>query len=435
MNKEMIKALKGLMIFAAVIVLVVLHFEKVIGAIGVFIGMLRPFILGGALAFVINLPMRTIEDKLFGKKEKSEKWKRPVSFILALLLVAFVIWAVFMLIIPQLGATIRELAVKVPAFINEMIAVLINVFDNNPEIQEYIAGLNISTWDWNNILSKVANVLGTGIGSVLISTVNVATGIFGVVFDLVISFVFAVYLLLQKENLARQRDSVLKAYLPEHICKRIQKILKLLHKNFANFISSQCLEALILGAMFVIVMSIFRFPYALLIGTLIAVTALVPIVGAFIGCAVGAFLILVENPIMAVSFVIMFLVLQQVEGNLIYPRVVGSSVGLPAIWVLVAVSVGGSLFGIIGMLIFIPIISTLYTLLREDVSERNAGKTRMEEIRDDSAFEDKTKSKAAEPVREAAEPVREAAEPTRKAAEPIGKTTEGKRKGSRKKRK
>ena len=169
----------------------------------------------------------------------------------------------------------------------------------------------------------------------------------------------------------------MRAYLPEEINTKIQYVLKLLHKNFSSFISSQCLEAVILGTLFVIAMTIFGFPYAVLIGTLIAVTALVPIVGAFIGCAVGAFLILVEDPILAIGFVIMFLVIQQLEGNLIYPKVVGNSVGLPAIWVLVAVSVGGSLFGVVGMLIFIPITSTLYTLLREDVNERNAKKARL----------------------------------------------------------
>lgn len=376
MNKNTVKAVRGLLIFAAVLVLAVLYFEKVTGAIGIFLGMLSPFIIGGALAFVLNLPMTAIENKLLNRNGKKRKWKRAVSFILALLLVVMIVWAIFMLIIPQLGTTIRELAIKIPAFINEAIAALVNVFDSNPQIQEYFASLDFGSWDWNNILTKIANALGTGIGTMLISTVNVATGIFGVVFDGVIAFVFAIYLLLQKETLAGQRDRVLKAYLPERICFKIQYVLKLLYKNFAGFISSQCLEALILGAMFVIVMSIFRFPYALLIGTLIAVTALVPIVGAFIGCIVGAFLILVENPIMALSFIVMFLILQQIEGNLIYPKVVGSSVGLPAIWVLVAVSVGGSLFGVIGMLIFIPIVSTLYTLLREDVYERNTKKSK-----------------------------------------------------------
>lgn len=374
MSRETVKALRGLMIFAAVLVLAVLHLDKVFFAVGVLLNILQPFLIGAAVAFIINLPMRAIEDRLFKKDGKLNKWKRPVSFFLAILAVLLVLSAVFMLIIPQLGSTVHELAVKIPAFAQDAVALLTEVFENNPEIQEYIAALDFSKWDWNSILSKVADTLSNGIGTMLVSTVTVATSIFGVVFDFVISFVFAIYVLMQKEKLAGQGERVLRAYLSERLCNKIQKVLRLLYKNFANFISSQCLEALILGSLFVVVMSIFGFPYALLIGTLIAVTALVPIVGAFIGCGVGAFLILVENPVMAVSFIVLFLVLQQLEGNLIYPRVVGSSVGLPAIWVLVAVSVGGSLFGVVGMLIFIPITSTLYTLFREDVNERNAKK-------------------------------------------------------------
>ncbi len=377
MNKETIKALRGLMIFAACLVLAVLHLDKVFLALGVIIRIFRPFIIGAAVAFVVNIPMRAMETKLFAKQGKLTKWKRIISFLLSVLGIALVFWAVYMLIIPQLGETISELAVKIPAFLKEAVKVLQEVSDNNPQIQEYIAGLDVSAWDWNSILSKIANTLGNGIGNVVISTVSVAGSIFGVVFDTIISLVFSVYLLMQKDILAGQMQSVMQAYLPKKLHSRIERVLKLLHKNFSNFISSQCLEAVILGTLFVIAMTIFRFPYALLIGTLIAVTALVPIVGAFIGCAVGAFLILVVNPILAIWFVVMFLVIQQLEGNLIYPKVVGNSVGLPAIWLLVAVSVGGSLFGVVGMLIFIPITSTLYTLLREDVNERNTKKAKL----------------------------------------------------------
>ena len=377
MSKESIKALRGLMIFAALLVLAVLHLDKVFVVIGLTISILRPFIIGAAIAFIINLPMKAMETRLFAKQGKLTKWKRPLSFLLAVLAVALVFWAIYMLIVPQLGETISELAVKIPAFLGEMVKVLQEVFENNPQIQEYIVGLDFSSWDWNSIITKVADALGSGIGSVVVSTVSVAGSIFSVVFDGVIAIVFAIYLLMQKDILAEQGKRVMHAYLPEKVYDRIQYILGLLHKNFSGFISSQCLEAVILGALFVIIMPIFGFPYAVLIGALIAVTALVPIVGAFIGCAVGAFLILVEDPILAVGFIVMFLVIQQLEGNLIYPKVVGNSVGLPAIWVLVAVSVGGSLFGVIGMLIFIPITSTLYTLLREDVNERNSKKARL----------------------------------------------------------
>ena len=197
-------------------------------------------------------------------------------------------------------------------------------------------------------------------------------GIVSAVFDFFISFEFALYVLAQKERLARQFSRLMKAYMPSKIWNGMCHVLPILYTNFRNFITCQCLEAVILGSMFVIFMTLFGMPYAVLIGVMISVTALIPIVGAFIGCILGAFLILIISPMQAVIFVIMFLILQQIEGNLIYPRVVGSSVGLPPLWVLVAVSVGGSLMGVSGMLIFIPLTSTVYTLLREGVRRREA---------------------------------------------------------------
>lgn len=374
MNKNTMKAIRGLMIFAAVLVLIVANIDKAVGVVALIFHILTPFILGGALAFVINLPMTFMERKVFAKAKISDKLKRTFSFLLALMMLVFVIWAVYMLILPQLGETLKELAIKIPVFFKELFEMLQETFENNPEIQDYIKSLDLAKWDWNAILTKLANTAYAGVSNMLVSTFNVASGIFGVVFDFIVALVFAIYLLFQKELIGNQIVRVFYAYLPEKVHTKIQYICGLLYQNFSRFISSQCLEAVILGLLFLVAMSIFGFPYAVLISTLIAVTALVPIVGAFVGCVVGAFLILVDTPIMAVYFVIMFLILQQIEGNLIYPKVVGTSVGLPPIWVLVAVSVGGSLFGIIGMLVFIPITSTLYTLLKEDVNERNSKK-------------------------------------------------------------
>ncbi len=374
MNKDTIKAIRGLMIFAAVLVLLVANVDKAVGIFSLMVNILTPFLLGSALAFIINMPMTFVEKKLFSKAKFSAKLKRTISFLLALILVVFVVWAIYMLILPQLAKTIGDLAIKIPAFIKSTIVLLQETFENNEQIQAYIKSLDLAKWDWNSILTKIMNTAYAGVSSMLTSTVTVASGLVNVVFDFVVALAFAIYLLFQKEKIKNQIDRTFRAYLPEKVHQKIQYVSSLLFQNFSRFISSQCLEAVILGVLFVIVMSIFGFPYAVLIGTLIAVTALVPIVGAFIGCVVGAFLILVDTPIMALYFVIMFLVLQQLEGNLIYPKVVGTSVGLPPIWVLVAVSVGGSLFGVVGMLIFIPITSTLYTLLKEDVNERNSKK-------------------------------------------------------------
>ena len=211
------------------------------------------------------------------------------------------------------------------------------------------------------------------------STIGMASSIIGAIVNGVISFIFSLYILSQKEKLADQGQRIVRAYASEKLADGILRVLSLLNKNFTNFVTGQCLEAIILGVLFIIAMTIFGMPYAVLVGVLIAFTALIPIVGAFIGCGVGAFLILIDDPMLALWFVIMFLIIQQLEGNLIYPKVVGNSVGLPAIWILMAVSLGGSLFGVTGMLFFIPLLSTCYVLLRDNVNERNRAKQEVQQ--------------------------------------------------------
>ena len=235
---------------------------------------------------------------------------------------------------------------------------------------------------WDEILENILYFLKSGAGNMLNSTFNVAGSIISGIINVVIALVFALYILSQKERLSSQGRRIISAYLPVRAGDRILEICSLLYRNFSSFIAGQCLEAVILGTMFVIFMSIFHMPYALVVGVLIAVTALIPIVGAFIGCAVGAFLILINNPLQAFWFVVLFFVLQQIEGNLIYPKVVGNSIGLPSIWVLMAVSIGSSLFGVIGILLFIPLMSTCYALLRESVNRRNALNVKMPVIKE-----------------------------------------------------
>ncbi|MBR3704414.1 MAG: AI-2E family transporter, partial [Oscillospiraceae bacterium] len=249
-------------------------------------------------------------------------------------------------------------------------------FANEPELLQWLNSLSIDwrTIDWQEILNKVINFLKNGAGDVLNSTISVAKGFFSGIASAFVSFVFACYLLLQKEKLALQCRKVFFALFSQQAATRVIDIASLSQRIFSSFITGQCLEAVILGLMFFVTMSILGMPYPLLVGCLIAVTALIPIVGAFIGCGVGAFLILMVSPMKALIFVIMFLILQQIEGNLIYPHVVGNSVGLPSIWVLAAVSIGGSLMGVIGMLTFIPLVSVVYTLFREFVYKRLSDK-------------------------------------------------------------
>jgi len=282
-----------------------------------------------------------------------------------------VITVVVSIVIPQMSQAMMKLANEVPPFLEKTAAVLIQYSQDYPELKTQAEQLQDLEINWQGIVTSVAKFLKTGVGSMLTSTFSVAGSIIGGVVNFFIAFVFAIYILSQKERLGDQGCRIIRAYLPKRAAEQTLRVLALLHKNFSSFITGQCLEAVILGMLFVIAMTIFRMPYAVMVGVLIAFTALIPVVGAFIGCAVGAFLILIENPMMALWFVIMFLIIQQLEGNLIYPKVVGNSVGLPSIWVLMAVSLGGSLFGVVGMLFFIPLLATGYTLLRENVNKRN----------------------------------------------------------------
>ncbi len=375
-SRGKIKQIRHLMLLAAVLVLVLIYSEEVFQGVGFLFGILSPFVIGGAVAFVLNIPMRAFEEKLLGswRGRSAGKVKRPVSMILALVAVVLIIAVVIGTVVPQVAATAAEVGRKIPAFTDEIIEELEQLTNRYPQLKEQVNKLEELEMNWDNILNSIFDFLKNGAGDVLNSTVTMASGIISGVVNAVISFIFALYILSQKENLSDQGRRIISAYLPEAVGAKLLEICSLLYRNFSSFITGQCLEAVILGTMFVIFMTLFQMPYALMVGVLIAFTALIPIVGAFIGCAVGTFLILIDNPLQALWFVILFLVLQQVEGNLIYPKVVGNSVGLPAIWVLMAVSVGGSLFGVSGMLLFIPLMSSGYALLRESVNKRNRGK-------------------------------------------------------------
>lgn len=383
LNKDTIKKVMGLICFAAVVVLAVIKFDVLYAYFWNVAGILYPFLLGGAIAFVINLPMRFYEKHLFDnawiKKSKLSplvKVKRPCSLVLALVSVILVIVLVMGIVIPQLFNTVQTLAEKFPIFIEDVRKLLETLKEDVPEVQKILTYLNPKTVDWKELMGAVMDFLRNGAGeNVLASTFSIAGKAINGTVNFFIALVFAIYILVQKEKLGNQFSRLLKAYTSEKVYRTTLKVCSMLHGNFSKFIVGQCTEAVILGTLFVVSMTVFRFEYALMIGVLIAFTSLIPIVGAFIGCIVGAFLLLVDDPVRAVLFVVLFLVIQQIEGNLIYPHVVGNSVGLPSIWVLAAVTVGGSLMGVVGMLVFIPLMSTVYALLRESVNQRNAGKS------------------------------------------------------------
>lgn len=371
-SKEELKQIKNLMLFATVLILVIQYSKEIVSAAVFLISIMKPFICGGIIAFVLNIPMSALE-KLFFKKWNGKyagKFRRPLSLFLSILMIVLIISVIVWMVIPKLALSITEIGKKIPVFMEHIQVQLNSLAEGNPLLGIRLEELHVEEIQWDNIIQNITHFMKNGVGDILSSTFDVMGSIISGVVNSVIAFVFAISILLQKEKLAEQAQRVLWAYLPERIVKQVQKLCSLLYANFSNFITGQCLEAVILGSLFVICMSILKLPYPLVIGVVIALTALIPIVGAFIGCVVGVFLILIEDPIQAVIFLILFFVLQQIEGKLIYPKVVGNFVGLPAIWVLIAITVGGSLFGVAGMLMFIPLASTAYALLRESVNKR-----------------------------------------------------------------
>jgi len=329
---------------------------------------LSPFVLGAVFAFVLNVPMRFVETKVLKVMDRVkwlQKVKRPLALVLVLVFVVLIVYLLMSLIIPEIITTLETIARAVPPFIQQLdqrlapyeiqIGSFLDKYLKMPTGEELSAQLG-----------KLADLALKGVmfsGSVIGSAYqSVLSGFF--------TLMFVIYFLLGKERLAAQFKRLMRAYMKPKRVNRILHVASLAQRTFSSFITGQCLEAVILGVMFFIAMSIFRMPYVLLISVLIAVTALIPVVGAWIGCIVGAFLILVSSPMQALGFVGMFLLLQQLEGNLIYPRVMGNAIGLPGIWVLLAVVLGEGLMGVVGMLLFIPLTSVCYQLLGDAVEEK-----------------------------------------------------------------
>ena len=354
LSKKTVRTIIGLIVLTLLLAAGLRNFGSVWEAFNFVIGLIFPFILGACMAFLLNIPMSVIERHLFSEKRvkgpKIRRLVRPLSLVLALLLVLLIIVIVIFIIVPEIANTVGVLANSVPDFVKQVEEWATGLAGSYPDIAKQISEITI---DWTNFGSEIVDFLQKGLMSFVGSTFNVA-----------------LYVLLQKEKLGSQFRKLFYAYLPERVTDKLLEVFRLSNSTFSSFVTGQCTEAVILGAMFVVVMLIFRLPYALMIGVLIGFLSLIPIFGAFIGCFVGAFLILMVNPMQAFWFIVIFLIIQQIEGNLIYPHVVGGSVGLPSIWVLVAVTIGGGAMGITGMIITIPLCSVCYTLLREATGKR-----------------------------------------------------------------
>lgn len=351
--------------------------DGIFGWAGVLIEAIKPLIYGFVVAYILNILMEKMEKWYFPGKSGGwiEKTRRPVCVFASIFLVLFVAVFLLLLVVPALGDSIYVLTKDIPRaftrFQNWLSALAARAGFSN--IQEYVSGLNIN---WNELYNKLGNILQRGIGNIFTSAFSVANLMVSFIVTGAVAIIFAIYMLFQKENLSRQFGKLTRAYFPQKHQEGIKDFCVLANETFTNFISGQVLEAFILGALCGGGMFLLRLPYAVMVGAIVGVTALIPVMGCYIGAFTGAFLIVTVSPLKALIFLIFLVILQQLEGNLIYPRVVGGSIGLPGIWVLASVTVGGTLFGIPGMLVGVPLAATLYKWLRKDVNRRlETGKT------------------------------------------------------------
>lgn len=372
LNKSNMKKVVLLIVFGVTFYMVLKNLYQLPYFINSVLAVIGPVLAGFAMAFVLNVLMVQIENRLFSPlnhhcKKIWPKLRRAVSIFLSLIIIIGLIALILFIVIPELVKTITNLTYNIPPFFNKLQDDITNLYKVHPEIAEYFKNININ---WTNLSQMIAENGQKFASNLLNSTVAVTTNIFHGAISFVLSFVISINTLIQKEKLCSQAKRLLSTYLPRKYAEPIYHIFHLTNRAFYNFIAGTCTEACILGTLCFIGMNIFRFPYALLISVFVAFMALIPILGSFFSTVIGALLILIVSPIQALWYIVFFVVLQQLEGNLIYPRVVGSRVGLPALWVLVAVTIGGNAFGIIGMLINIPLCSVLYTLIRENLNKR-----------------------------------------------------------------
>ena len=367
-SKKTVKRILLIIAFTVILIWAVYNHKLLFKYIGELYALISPFVIGLCIAYVVNVIMRPIERmwmKLLSrfKGKWVEKLKRPICLLLSILLIIGIILAVVFLIIPELSESISSLVSMIPSYVTE-------VESWWGALSERLVKYGVDLPQFNYNPDKLIDFLKDGGTAVLNTTLSATTSIVTAVINFVLALAFSIYVLAQKETLKRQSKKVMSRLMKPEKMQKLLDMLDLINRTFTNFITGQLTEAVIIGVLCFIGMSIFRMPYAPAISVLVGFTALIPVFGAFIGTAIGAFLILLVKPIQAVWFVVFIIVLQQFEGNLIYPKVVGKSVGLPGIWVLVAVTIGGNAMGVVGMLISVPLCSVLYVVARNAVNGR-----------------------------------------------------------------
>ncbi|HHY81729.1 MAG TPA: AI-2E family transporter [Clostridiales bacterium] len=368
LNKENMRKLLFLAAFSITLFLVLQNLSSVIRAARVVLGLLTPFFIGAAMAFLLYVPLQFFEQKIFTSERKLVKAiRRPLSILLSVLLVAAVLFVVIVMLVPQIAETVQILTNVIPLFFRSIPEWADRFTQSFPDFNQWLETLSI---DWNRIGNSILDFIRNSTSRLLGSTISAISYVFNITFNLIVASVFSIYILLNKEKLAEQAKMLLFAYLPERRAERIIEISRLAQKTFYKFVTGQIIEATILGLLCFAGMLVLRIPFAPVASVLIFITAFIPLFGALIGTGLAAFIILMVNPLKALWFIIFIILLQQFEGNIIYPRVMGTTVGLPAMWVVLAVTLGGGTLGIPGMLLAVPVASVIYTLLKEAVRER-----------------------------------------------------------------
>ncbi|NLV22180.1 MAG: AI-2E family transporter [Syntrophomonadaceae bacterium] len=354
-----------LIVLTGIVLLIILYFPEVIDKTKALFAIFYPLLLGALIAFILNILMSGYE-KLYFPASKNRiivGTRRGMCVVLSILTIVLIVYFVLRIIIPQVGHTIHLISAGFPDMYNNVLTWLKQYSDEIPGLQQRLAALNM---DGAAIMQKGLALFGNW----AFGTASFIGSVFSKIVTFILALIFSIYILFEKENLKIRFNKLFMAYMSKERREKFYKDLRLTSRVFSDYIIGQCKEALILGGLCAIGMWIFGFPYALSVGSVIGLTALIPIIGAYIGAAIGFFLIVIVDPVKALLFIVFIVVLQQIEGNLIYPKVVGNSIGLPGIWVLAAITIGGGLMGIAGVLLGVPVAATIYKLLGQDVNAR-----------------------------------------------------------------
>ena len=349
-----------------ILYLCTVYWNFIAGVISKFLGAAVPLFAGFAICYVINILMCFYEEKVFGKVKKTKliKLKKPFCIVLAILTLMAIIALVTGLVVPQLVSCIKLIVSMLPGAAEKFVAYLQTLPAIPEDAVEYLENIDVEKF-----ISQAAGILSSGVGNVVDTVFKAATSVVSGTVTVLLSVIFAIYLLAGKDNLIKKADKVFNNYMPDKFKNKVYYVLKVFNESFHKYIVGQCIEAVILGVLCTLGMMLLRLPYAAMIGALIAFTALIPVAGAYIGATVGAFMILMVSPVKALVFLVFLVILQQLEGNLIYPKVVGNSLGLPSILVLAAVTIGGGIAGVIGMLLGVPITAAIYKIVKDDMNK------------------------------------------------------------------